>query len=48
MTDHTNIRTRTYSVNQVRDEAPDELNINAIDLELIGLSPTFSLGLTFR
>ncbi|NNC83795.1 MAG: TonB-dependent receptor, partial [Flavobacteriales bacterium] len=48
LTDHRNIRTRTYSTNQVRDEAPEELRINTIDLELIGLSPTFSLRLDFR
>ncbi len=48
LTDHTNIRSRTYSVNQIRDEEPEQLKINAIDLELIGLSPTFSVSLDFR
>ncbi|NND93831.1 MAG: hypothetical protein HKN45_03145, partial [Flavobacteriales bacterium] len=48
LTDHQNIKNRTYSINQVRDEAPEELKISTIDLELIGISPTFSISLDFR
>jgi hypothetical protein len=48
LSDHDNFRSRTYSIAELRDDLPDDLRINTIDLELIGISPTFSITLDLR
>lgn len=48
LTDHKNIRSRSYTVDPATEGLPDDLRIRTIDLELIGLSPTFSLTLDLR
>ncbi len=45
LTDHQNIRSRTYAIPTDRDGQPEDLTIRPIDLELLGLSPTFSVVL---
>jgi len=48
LTDHRNVRTRRYSVEQVRPDSAEELTIRAVDLELLGLTPNFILKFSFQ
>ncbi len=48
LTDHMNIRSRNYGIAEFRNELSDDLRINTIDLEMIGISPTFSVILDLR
>lgn len=48
LTNHSDIRTRTYGIADEPGNLPDDLRINPIDLVLVGISPTFSVTLNLR
>ena len=48
LTDHSNISDRSYEIAGLEDQLPDDLRISTILLELIGISPTFSVTIDLR
>jgi hypothetical protein len=48
LTDHSNITDRSYGIAELENQLPDDLRINTLLLELIGISPTFSVTIDLR
>jgi ferric enterobactin receptor len=48
LSNHKNVRSRQYAVDQLRPNESEELTISAIDLELMGLTPNFILKFSFQ